>query len=387
MKRVFKGLTKDTLLLAFSSFFSDVSTEMLYPVLPIFLTQTLRSPASIVGIVEGISQGIQYGIQGFSGFFSDKFKKRKGIALFGYTLSALSKPFIGASVFWPQVLLGRFSDRLGAGTRAAPRDALIAGSANENARGRAFGLEGIGDNFGAFVGPIIAVVLLFYFRVNIRSVFFLAFIPGLLAVFMVSLVKEHKIKTEEKKLKLNFSLFPKSYWKYMAVTAIFGLGNSSNGYLILRAQTIGIPLLVTILIYACFNLVAALSSFPSGSLSDKWGRKNVLLVAFIVFFLSYLGFATGTNKVELGFLFVLYGIYSGIFRAVGKSFASDFVGGELRATAIGIYSTVIGITTLIASIVAGQLWVLVNPSAAFFYGTFFSFFGIIALLTLIKNYD
>ncbi len=385
MKNLFKGLTFDTLLLTFASFFSDVSTEMLYPVLPVFLTEVLKSPASIVGIVEGLSQGIQYAIQGFSGFLADKFQKRKPIALAGYVLTALSKPFIGTATVWPQVLVGRFGDRLGAGIRTAPRDALIAGSAEQGSRGKAFGLEGIGDNFGAFVGPLIAVALLFYFKVNIRSIFFLAFIPGTLAFILVLFVKEHKVELEHKKLKLNFAHFPKQYWKYLFVSAIFGLGNSSNAFLILRAKSIGIPLLTTIVIYAFFNLVAALSSFPAGSLSDTLGRKNILGISFIIFAFCYLGFAMGNNKAELGFLFVLYGVYSGIFRAVGKSFASDFVGSELRATALGIYSTVIGLTTFVASIIAGQLWTNVSQQSAFLYGAAFAILGTILLFLFVPN--
>lgn len=385
MKKLFRGLTFDTLLLTFASFFSDVSTEMLYPVLPVFLTDVLKAPASVIGIIEGLSQGIQYVIQGFSGFLADKFEKRKPIALFGYALTALSKPLMGTASAWPRVLTGRFGDRLGAGIRSAPRDALIAGSAEANSRGKAFGLEGIGDNLGAFVGPLIAILLLFYLKVNIRSIFFLAFIPGSLAFLLVLFVKERKVQQEKKKLVFNFSLFPKSYWKYIFVSAVFGLGNSSNAFLILRAKSIGIPLITTIVIYAFFNLIAALSSFPAGSLSDTLGRKNILGLSFLIFALCYLGFATGTNKGELGFLFILYGVYSGIFRAVGKSFASDFVTGELRATALGIYSTIIGVTTLIASIVAGQLWTNVSQSAAFLYGTFFAIAGTLLLFVMIPN--
>lgn len=385
MKNTFKGLSRYTLLLAFSSFFSDISTEMLYPVLPVFLTETLKAPASIIGIIEGLSQGIQYGIQGFSGFLADKFEKRKSIALYGYALSALSKPFIGIATAWPAVLLGRFSDRLGAGTRSAPRDALVAGSAQEQYRGKAFGLEGIGDNAGAFVGPLIAIALLFFLKINIRKIFYLAFIPGAVAFFLVTFVKERKVAAEHKVIKLNLKLFPKSYWKYILVTAIFGLGNSSNAYLILRAKNAGIPLITTIFIYALFNLVAALSSYPSGSLSDTMGRKNILLFAFVIYAVTYFGFAQSTNSAVLGILFLLYGIYYGIFRAVGKSFASDFVQQNQRATAIGFYSTVIGITTLIASVVAGQLWTAFGPEIAFLYGTSFAVLGSLTLLFLIPN--
>lgn len=192
MKRYFKGLTRDSFFLAFVSFFADISTEMLYPILPIFLTQNLRAGGSIVGLIEGIAQATQYTFQGFSGALSDKIKKRKMVAIFGYTLSAFAKPLIGFATSWPQVLLPRFLDRFGVATRSAPRDALIASSANEDSRGKAFGMEGIGDNLGAFVGPLIAILLLFYLKLNIRFIFYLAFVPAIMAVLMVYFVREKK---------------------------------------------------------------------------------------------------------------------------------------------------------------------------------------------------
>ncbi|HSW89644.1 MAG TPA: MFS transporter [Patescibacteria group bacterium] len=374
-----KGLSKDTYILAFASLFSDISTEMLYPVLPIFITSVLKDSPAIVGVIEGAATAVQYIIQGFSGWLADKFKAKKYIALFGYTLTALAKPFIGLSVNWPQVLLGRFTDRLGAGIRSAPRDALIAGSADENARGRAFGLEGIGDNAGAFVGPLVAIVLLFFFKVNIRSIFYLAFIPGIAALLLITLVKEKKA-AHIQKTQLHFSLaaFPRSYWIYLGITALFGLGNSSNAFLILQARSLGIPLIITICIYAGFNLAAAAISYPAGSLSDKLGRKYLLLAGFAIFAITYLGFALSHSVILIGALFVFYGIYSGLYRAVGKAFATDNIAQELRASAIGIYSTVVGITSLLANIIGGQLWTRVSPSATFLWGVGFALVAILA---------
>lgn len=382
-QRFFKGLTRDTFLLAATSFFSDVSTEMLYPLLPIFLTQVLKSPATIVGIVEGIAEGVQYTIQGFSGYIADKLKNRKRVALVGYALTALSKPFIGISTSWQHVLAGRFSDRLGAGIRSAPRDALIAASADDKSRGKAFGLEGVGDNAGAVFGPLIAIVLLYYLRVPLRAIFYLAFIPGFIAFTLVFLVKEKKSPVVSKN-NITFSLtrFPKKFWKYMGVIALFGIGNSSNAFLILRAKDIGIPVITTIFIYAAYNLTAALSSYPAGNLSDRWGRKNILILSFLIFVAVYFGFAKSTNIVLIAFLFILYGIFQGIFRAVGKSQAVDLIPADLRATGIGIYSTVYGVTTLFASIVGGQLWDKINPSTTFLYGVATS---ITATLFLIYN--
>jgi MFS family permease len=230
----------------------------------------------------------------------------------------------------------RLLDRVGAGTRSAPRDALIASSVDERDRGKAFGLEGFGDNAGAFLGPMLAVFLLYALHVGIRSIFYLAIIPGLLAFFMVLLVKErHAVVAAKSRIDVSLRQFPKGYWKYLLVIALFGLGNSTNSFLILRTQDIGASLEMTILIYAAFNLVAALISYPAGSLSDKWGRRNILLASFIIFLIAYLGFALTQNIVLIAVLFVFYGLYQGIFRAVGKTFASDFVPEHLRASGVG----------------------------------------------------
>jgi MFS family permease len=385
-QRYFAGMSKDTLLIAISSLFADISTEMLYPVLPIFLTQVLKATGSDVGLIEGIAQATQNIAQGFSGWLSDKLQKRKPIALAGSLLSALAKPFTGLASSWTVVLGARFLDRLGAGTRSAPRDALISASVDEENRGRAFGLEGFGDNLGAFLGPILAVFLLIFRHFEIRSIFYIAFIPGLLAFTMVLFVRESTpAVTSGEKIDLHFRHYPKAYWKYLSVIALFGIGNSSNSFLILQTKNLGVSLATTILIYAAFNLVAALISYPAGSLSDKLGRKNVLLFAFIIFFITYLGFALTHNVVLIAILFALYGMFQGIFRAVGKVFATDFVPHRLWASGIGWYSTTVGLLQLLASIVAGQLWDKVSHAAVFLYGATFAIVGSVALLLLVPT--
>lgn len=382
--RYFTGLSKNTFLLAFASLFADISTEMLYPVLPVFLTQTLHASGSIVGLVEGIAQATQNIIQGFSGWLSDRLKKRKSIALAGYALAALAKPLIGFSTAWPGVLGARFLDRLGAGTRSAPRDALVAASAEEEHRGKAFGLEGIGDNLGACLGPLLTVFLIGYFAVGIRSIFFLAVIPGLLAFLTVMLVSERPAHVHAKStLDVKLSRFPKAYWRYLLATALFGIGNSSNSFLILQATATGISLSDTILIYAGFNLAAALISYPAGSFSDRRGRKFVLLGSFLVFFVAYSGFALAQSAVLIAALFIVYGLFQGVFRAVGKALAADFVSEELRASGIGWYNTTIGLSGLVASIVAGLLWDHVGHAAVFIYGAAFAVVGSFALLVLV----
>jgi MFS family permease len=230
------------------------------------------------------------------------------------------------------------------------------------------------------------VFLLYALHVGIRSVFFLAIIPGLLAFAMVLPVAEQPIPIAAKsKIDIRLREFPAPYWKYLLVTALFGLGNSSNAFLILRAQDIGISLEATIVVYAGFNLAAALISYPAGSLSDRWGRKTVLLASFAIFALAYLGIALTQDIFVMAVLFVSYGLFQGIFRSVGKALASDFVPQELRASGIGWYSTTVGLLQLVASLVAGVLWDQVGHAAVFYYGAIFAGVGILALVFLVRS--
>lgn len=384
--RYFAGLSRNTFLLAFASLFADISTEMLYPILPIFLTQTLKASGSVVGLIEGVAGATQNIAQGISGAVSDKLQRRKPIALVGYFLAAIGKPLMGAATAWPGVLGGQFLDRLGAGTRSAPRDALIASSVDEADRGRAFGLEGVGDNTGAFVGPLLAVLLLIVWHLDIRLIFYLAVIPGLLAFLMVVFVEERPVAvTAKSKIDVNLRQFPKPYWKYLVATALFGIGNSSNAFLILQTKDIGASLMMTILTYAGFNFVAALISYPSGFLSDRLGRRNVLILAYAIFLVTYLGFALTRNVVLIAVLFVFYGLYQGIFRSVGKALASDYVPEQLRASGIGWYSATVGLFGLVASLVAGWLWDQVGHVAVFLFSAGFAVVGGIALLVLVPD--
>ena len=384
LQRYFAGLSRDTFLLALSSLFADISTEMLYPVLPVFLTQVLHASGSIVGLVDGFAQATQNIVQGFSGAVSDHLQRRKPVALAGYLLAAFAKPLMGLATVWQALFAARLVDRIGAGMRSAPRDALVAASVAEADRGRAFGLEGLGDNAGAFLGPLVALLLLYGFRVELRSVFYLAVIPGLLAVLMVVLVGERQVQVAAKaRIDVNWRRLPARYWRYLLATAVFAAGTSSNAFLILRTRDTGVSLEATILIYAAFNLVAALVSYPAGALSDRLGRRNLLLAAFAVFFVTYLGFALTLSVVLIGALFVLYGLYQGIFRAVGKALAADLVPQELRASGVGWYSTTVGLLQLVASVVAGLLWDRIGHAAVFYFGAVFALAGVIAFLVLV----
>jgi len=382
--RYFAGLSRNTLLLAVASLFGDISTEMLYPVLPVFLTQTLNASGSVLGLIDGVAQATQNITQGVSGALSDKLRKRKAIALAGFLLAALAKPLMGLSTIWQGLFGARVLDRIGAGIRSAPRDALVAASVAEKDRGRAFGLESLGDNAGAFLGPLITVLLLFGLHIGIRTVFYLAILPGLIAFLVVLLVQEPAAPAPIKvQVALAAPPLSRAYKKYLLATALFGLGNSSSSFLILRTQEIGASLATTVLIYAAFNLVAALASYPAGSLSDLWGRRNILLGGFVAFLAANLGFALTRDIGVIAAMFVAYGLFQGIFRAVGKALASDLVDERQRASGIGWYSATIGLLQLLASLVAGQLWDRVGHAAVFYYSASFAAFGCIGLLALV----
>jgi MFS family permease len=387
--RYFSGVSRSTVFLALASLCADTSTELLYPVLPVFLTQVLKANGSVVGLVEGTAEATQNIVQGASGWLSDKLRVRKPIAVTGYAVAALAKPLIGMATAWPGVLGARFLDRFGTGTRPAPRDALIAGSVADTHRGKAFGLEGAGDNLGAFLGPIAAVLLLSTFHVDIRAIFYIAAVPGLLAVALIALVKENSEARLHAKSRLDINLrrLPTPYWKYLFAIGVFSIGNSSNAFLILQIKDVGVSLTNTILIYAAFNLVAALTSYPAGSFSDRFGRKRILTLSFVVFFVTYLGFALTRNVILVGALFVLYGIYQGIFRSVGKALATDLVPTALRATGLGWYSATVGCSGLMASVVAGQLWDHVAHAAVFFYGAASAIAGVTAVSILVAAGD
>jgi MFS family permease len=386
-KRVFSGLTTNSFLLALTSLFADISSEMLYPILPIYLTQTLNASGSIVGIIEGIAETTQNLIQGVSGWYSDKSKKYKSIAIAGYILAALSKPIIGLATHWPLVFVSRFAERLGTGIRSPPRDALIAGSTSPEHRGKAFGLEGFGDNLGAFIGPLLAILLISSLHLNVHALFYLAIIPGLLAVLMILSVKERVSNAPPAKMTIarGFDGFPTPFKRYLIAAAIFGIGNSSNAFLILQAKSLGISFMGTILIYAAFNLVAAAISYPAGWLSDKIGRKNILLLALVIFFITYIGFASLHQLWIIAALFCFYGLYQGIYRSIGKAIAADLSPAGLKASGLGWYATTVGLAGFFASILAGFLWDKAGHDAVFFFGAIFALAGIIAFTLLVPG--
>lgn len=370
---LFKGLNKNIAVLSVTSFFADISSEMLYPIIPIFLTSTLGVSVSILGLIEGIAESTASIMKVFSGWLSDNLRRRQPFVTLGYFLSSLGKLLLFFAYAWPMVLIARFVDRFGKGVRTSPRDALLADSAPAEYRGKAFGFHRAADTLGACLGPLLALLFLVILKENIRLVFLIAFIPAILSVIVLLLfLKEktqHCVSVNVNTLtQCNLKSFSPHFKKFLLISAIFAIGNSSDAFLIIRAKDIGLSIPIVILAYVVYNISYSALSFPFGILSDKIDRKWVIIGGFTVFALVYSGFGLFINRFMVWILFTIYGFYMAMTDGVGKAYISDMVGSESRATAIGLYYCVTGILTLFASLIAGFLWTYVAKGAPFVYG-------------------
>jgi len=377
-------ISKNVFVLGLVSFFNDVASEMVYPVVPIFLTSVLKAPVSAVGLIEGIAESTASLLKTFSGWFSDKIKKRKIFITSGYSLSTFSKLIIGFSKTWPIVLIGRFIDRFGKGIRTSARDALIAENSDEINRGKAFGFHRALDTLGAVIGPLAAIFFIQLFGDNLRPIFYIAFIPGLIAVFLlIFLVKEKSAKAEKNSLpKFTLKNLNPSFKIFLICSIIFALGNSSDTFLILRAKNLGLTTTLAILAYALFNLFYAIFSTPAGILSDKVGPKKLLIIGFFLFSIIYFLFGINQSKFFIWLLFILYGFYMALTDGVSKAYVSLIADQEKMATSLGIYQTATGICTFFASLIAGILWTNLGASAPFILGSLMALIAAILFIIL-----
>ena len=377
-------MSKNVVLLGWVSFFNDIASEMIYPVVPIFLTTVLGAPVVAVGLIEGVAESTASFLKVVSGWFSDKFKRRKPFVVLGYSLSTFAKIIFGFAYHWPTVFVGRFVDRLGKGTRTSARDALIADSTDPAIRGKAFGLHRSLDTLGAVVGPIVALIFLAGVSQNLRLIFFFAFIPSLIGILLlVFFIKDvPKENTKAQKPKFRFSQLSPSFKIFLLISVVFAIGNSSDAFLILRAKDLGMSNFLTIFTYVLFNITYALFSLPAGILSDKIGFRKVLIVGFLIFALVYFGFGIIQTSWLVWLLFLIYGFYMAFTDGVGKAYISKIVPPEQMGTCLGIYQTATGICVLFASLIAGALWTYVNPQITFFYGAFLAIISILLFIWL-----
>ena len=387
---LFFGIKKNIFFLGLVSFLTDVSSDMVYPLIPVFLTEVLHSSKVFVGLIEGVAESTASLFKIFSGWFSDKIGKRKPIVILGYSLSSISKPLLALVTSGWQVLFIRFGDRVGKGVRTSPRDALIAESSAENRRGTSFGLHRAMDSAGAIIGPLLAFLLLPLLNKNYRHFFLLASIPAFFSVLVLFLwVKEARSRKKEIVIleRKKGIKFDNKFKIFILIVAIFTLGNSSDAFLFLRAKSLGVNLILIPLLWGFFNLVYTLSSIPAGILSDRIGRKKVILLGFTVYGLAYLGFAFATQALHIWVLFALYGIYYGISDGALRAFVADMVKDEdKRGTAYGFYHGAIGLCALPASLILGFLWQGFGAAVAFSFGSILAIIaGIVFYFGLAKK--
>jgi len=365
------GISTNVFVLGLVSFFNDVASEMIYPIVPIFLTSVLGTPVAIIGLIEGIAESTASVLKVVSGWLSDKLQKRKPFVVAGYSFSAISKILLSLAFSWPFVLFARFVDRFGKGTRTSARDALIAESSENSARGRSFGFHRALDTLGAVVGPLIALLAIHFLDNKFRLIFFLAFIPACIGILLLLFfVKERKKETNlSPALNLSWRNLDPSFKIFLLISFVFALGNSSDAFLILRAQNLGLSVILVVLAYVLFNFTYAIFSMPAGIISDKIGPKKVLFSGFLLFSFIYLLFGLTNSSLILWFLFPFYGIYMALTEGVGKAYISNLVPQEKAGTAFGVYQTTIGLCTFFASLIAGLLWTYIDVSAPFIFGS------------------
>jgi MFS family permease len=384
-----KRISRNVKFLGLVSLFNDFSSEMVYPLIPIFLTSVLNAPMAVIGIIEGIAESTSSLLKVFSGWYSDRLKKRLPFAITGYTLSAVSRPILAVAFGWPVVLLARFVDRLGKGVRTSARDALIADSTHEDHRGRAFGYHRALDTMGAIGGPLVAFIFLHFSGESFRTLFLLASIPAVIGVVLLILfVKETAVtgkKTDPVLAGRIFSGLGRPFSLFLVVTGIFAIGNSSDAFLILRAKDVGFSTTTVILIYVLYNCSYALLSYPAGILSDRIGRKGVMISGYLLFALVYTGIALTPNPSYFWLIFVVYGFYVALTEGVSKAMIADVVEPGRIATAMGAWQTLTGLATFFASFVAGLLWQYIGPTAPFVYGAGAAILASLLFAVLIRD--
>ena len=377
-----KVLNPTVVKLGLVSLFADISSEMLYPITPFLLTTVLGASMSSVGFIEGCAEGIASLLKAFSGAWSDKISKRKPFVAIGYFLAAIAKPLTGASLTWTHVLFARALDRTGKGIRTAPRDALLADAVSPKLRGAAFGWHRAMDTIGAAIGPLLAILYLSVIGQNLRTIYYWALIPGLVAVGIALLVEE-KPFAQTAKIPfthfLDFRFFSRAFKTYLASWSVFSLANSSDVFLLMKAKSTGLSLTYIILLYCGYNLVYAVLSPYFGGLSDRVGRKRLMILGLSVFAAVYVGFAFASTPWHYCALFSVYGLYMAATDGVGKALAVDLIDPNKKAAGLGALACLTGFSTIIASTVAGALWDHYGPVITFLYGAAGALLAAVAL--------
>jgi MFS family permease len=367
--------------LGFVSLFMDISSEMIHGLLPVFLTSVLGASAEMVGLIEGVGEATASILKLFSGWVSDRLGKRKALAVIGYGLATLSKPLFALATTSSLVLAARFSDRVGKGIREAPRDAMVADMVPTGLRGAAYGLRQALDTVGAFTGPLTAIVLMATLHDNFRLIFWLALIPGLIAVAVLLVaVREppHEAVATQAPLKISdLKTLDTAYWIVVGIGAVLTLARFSEAFLILRAQTAGLSLALAPLVLVIMNIVYSLSAYPLGALSDKADRKLMLIAGFATLIVSDIVLAVAPNLIAVMAGVALWGLHMGMTQGLLAALVADKAPANLRATSFGVFNFVSGVALLLASLIAGALWEMVGPYATFMAGATLTAIGLV----------
>jgi len=384
-----KDLPRNVWAVGFTSFFMDVSTEMVINIIPLFLANVLGVQTSIIGLIEGIAETTASILKLFSGWLSDKLGGRKWLAVAGYGLSAITKPFFYIASSWELIAGVRWADRVGKGIRVAPRDALVADSVTKETRGLAFGFHRAMDTAGAMVGLIIAAIVIWMAQSNslsltkptFQTIVLFSLIPAFLGVLAL-IVGANDVAVDKKRdlPKFSFKSLGRRFNIFLIIVSLFTLGNSSDAFLVLRAQNLGISVIGIIGMLIVFNLVYTLVSTPAGSLSDRIGRRRLIVGGWLVYAAIYLGFALAQQAWQVWVLYVVYGLYYGMAYGTANAMVADLVPDDLRGTAYGTYNAVIGLLAFPSSFIAGLLWQGMGSWSGFGASAPFLFGGTLALL-------
>ncbi len=387
-------MPRNVWVIGLTSLLTDISSEMIIYIVPLFLANVLGVKTGIIGLIEGVAETTASILKLFSGWLSDKLGGRKWLTVLGYGLSTITKPFFYFAHSWGVIAAIRWGDRIGKGIRTAPRDALLADSVTPETRGLAFGVQKALDSAGAVISLLIAAAVVWstqtaalsLSRSTFQTIILISIVPAFLAVLTLMLgAKDVKRKNEAALPKFSFRNLGKPFAVYVVIVGIFTLGNSSDAFIVLRAQNLGISIIGILLMLAVFKLIHSLVSIPAGSLSDKIGRKKLIVGGWLVYAVIYFGFAFSVHAWQVWLLYVLYGLYYGLAFGTANALVADLVPAHLRGTAYGTYNAVIGILNLPASLIAGVLWQGIGnwpgfgPSAPFLFGGGLAFMAALLL--------